>query len=77
MSGDDFGASFVCGIVAGIILLIGLMQLTDSSPVALQRKVRQEAVQLGYGKWIIDTDRFDGSSPKTRFEWITNTTSSK
>lgn len=67
------GLNFLCGVLAGamgIILLALFFDLTSSS---VYRKYTIEAVQLGYGKWVIDTNKFGGNwSPETRFEWITN-----
>jgi hypothetical protein len=71
---DELGA-FFGGMIIGIAILAFVMHITDTSPTAMQRKVYKEAVQLGYGQWLVDTNFYDGGTPRTRFGWITNSIS--
>jgi hypothetical protein len=68
--------TFIVGIFCGMasMSIINLMAL-NLTPEMIQFKIHTEAVDLGYGKWIIDQSRIAGGSPSTYFEWITNSVS--
>lgn len=68
--------SFFVGIVVGLLSFLALLYLTGTTPVKVQRNIHQEAVNLGYGNWVVNTNS-DGGSPRTTFQWITNNISSK
>ena len=69
--------TFCVGNVTGIVVLMLILALTQSAPRQLITKYQSEAVPLGYGKYVIQTNNFgDGTTPVTKFEWITNSTNS-
>lgn len=72
----DSVASFFVGIFAGITGLMGILSLTNNTPTIIQRNIHQEAVNLGYGRWAVNTNS-DGYAPRTSFQWITNNIPSK
>lgn len=73
--GNTIEAFFV-GIVIGILGLTALLYFTDYTPAKVQRNIHQEAVNLGYGKWVVNVNS-DGISPRASFQWITNNIPSK
>lgn len=68
---SDSIASFFVGIFAGIFGLMAVLSITGYTPAKIQRNIHQEAVNLGYGRWVVNTNS-DGYAPRTYFQWITN-----
>lgn len=65
---------FLLGILTGTLLTVFFMVIIGKTPRDVYQKYTTEAIQLGYGKWVVDTNNFQGDmwTPSTRFEWITN-----
>lgn len=68
--------SFLVGLAVGFFGFMGLLYVTNSTPARVQRNIHQEAVNLGYGRWVVNTNS-DGYAPRTSFQWITNNIPSK
>lgn len=63
------------GAIVGACILIGILKFVGVSlnPAEIHRKYTTEAVQLGYGTWVVGTNFSNGNwTPDTHFEWITN-----
>lgn len=70
--------AFLAGIGVGVVAFFWVLVLLGPTPRAVYRKYTTEAVQLGYGRWVVDTNKFgDKWSPETKFEWITNRTENR
>jgi hypothetical protein len=70
--------SFLSGVIIVIIGLAALLFFTGHTADKTQRRIHQEAVSLGYGQWIVNTNALDsGIAPTTTFQWITNNIQSK
>ncbi len=69
---SDESAAFFIGIAVGVIVIGSLMAGVGTLPKEVRREIHQEAVNRGYGRWIINTNKFYGSSPISEFQWITN-----
>lgn len=68
--------SFLVGVVVGFLGFAALVNITNSTPAKIQRNIHQEAVNLGHGKWVVNTNS-DGYAPRASFQWITNNIPSK
>lgn len=70
--GND-SVSFGVGIGIGIILTLFLVIHFDYDPPSVRSEVYKQAVDLGYGWWLLDTNNVkDGSIIRAQFQWITN-----
>lgn len=70
--------SFLAGIIIGIVGVACLLFFTGNTSAITQRNIHQEAVSLGYGRWIVDTNTPTGGiAPLATFQWITNNIPSK
>lgn len=69
---SDEPVAFFTGIAVGMIMIGSLMAGVGTLPTDVRREIHQEAVNHGYGQWIINTNKFEGSSPISEFQWITN-----
>lgn len=65
-----FGFGIVGGFLLALLILI-FFKLFD--PPSVCSEVYKQAVDLGYGRWIINTnDIGEGSIIRAQFQWITN-----
>jgi hypothetical protein len=63
---------FLYGSVIGVIvfsLVLSIFDVEVTRAGSAQRKIHTEAVSRGYGEWVIKTNDFDVSTPKTEFRW--------
>lgn len=71
--GNDIEA-FLGGVLVAILAIFILLSVTGATPAKTERRIHQEAVNFGYGNWVVNTNS-DGSVPRTQFQWVTNTVS--
>jgi hypothetical protein len=64
--------AFFTGLCAGALIIVFILFITGATPAERQCKIHKEAVERGYGRWVVDTNSFDISTPTTHFEWIEN-----
>jgi hypothetical protein len=61
--------TFCAGIFFSYLVINPIFEL---APAQVERKIYDQAVDLGFGEWlIVKTPSFE-STPNTRFRWITN-----
>ena len=58
------------GVIAGVALVILIQGISGNLPSQERRKVYQQAVEHGYGKWVMETNDTLHQNPTTIFEWI-------
>lgn len=64
---------FVFGVLAGFFLLLMLVLIFNFDPPSVRSEVYKQAVDLGYGRWVINTNNLrEGSVVQAQFQWITN-----
>lgn len=62
---------FLVGFLVGFFGFALLMSYLGATPTNARRAVYQQAIDLHYGKWVVNTNY--GPNPVVCFEWITNT----
>jgi hypothetical protein len=65
---DNINA-FFGGAAIGLLVFVLIVNAFDASPAATARKIHTEAVSRGYGEWVVKTNDFDASTPRTEFRW--------
>lgn len=66
---------FGFGIVIGFFISLLLIVAFDFDPPSVRSEVHKQAVDLGYGRWVLNTNNIrDGSIVMAQFQWITNST---
>lgn len=73
---SQYFEAFLVGLALGFLGFGITLNLAGRTPAKIQRNIHQEAINLGYGKWIVNTNS-DGAEPRAYFQWITNNISSK
>ena len=63
---NDFTFGFVLGMVAGALLIIFIIDLTEAGGPAGERRIQQEAVDNGVAEWKVTTNGV------SYFEWKKN-----
>ncbi len=70
--------AFSTGILTGVLLLVGVLIIFNLTPMAITEKLttqhNQEAIDRGFGSWVVNTNSFKDGYPTTTFQWNTNKT---
>jgi hypothetical protein len=70
--GND-SVSFGFGVLTGFFLLLLLVLTFNFDPPSVRSEVYKQAVDLGYGRWMLNTNNIrEGSIVRAQFQWITN-----
>lgn len=67
------GPLFLTGVSLGIIICVLSIVILEKDPKSVKHEIYKQAVELKYGRWVIDTNKIHNREPPTvQFQWITN-----
>lgn len=65
---NDNSSGFLFGILVGFGLTVGIMGLSGTTPKQIHERWRNEAVDLGYGEWVLMNK--PGPDAEFEFKWL-------